>query len=340
MVRLIAHHRYEGRVLHRVAEGFWNRYERRLRAGIRVCIFFGFWGFGPALLHLFFGEFVRSLAGEAARWLASILLDLLRLVVVLLGAWFVARFVDRRPFAAYGFRLDGYWWRDCFFGLLLGAGLMGAIFFLEWLAGWIVVTDVWVAPPGQSLVAAIAVPLVLAIVVAIAEEVLARGDMLLNFTEGFRPFGRVGAVLAAWMLSSVIFGALHFFNPNSSWLSTLYLVIYGIFLGAGYVLTGQLALPIGLHFAWNFFQGTVFGFPVSGRAFAEASVLATEQLGPVLWTGGAFGPEAGLLGILAALAGISLIALWVRLTAGELGFGRLEGNTFQAISSTEPKLPT
>jgi hypothetical protein len=139
----------------------------------------------------------------------------------------------------------------------------------------------------------------------------------------------------AWILSSVLFGVLHYLNPNSSWLSTLYLVIYGVFLGTGYVLTGQLAIPIGLHFTWNFVQGSIFGYPVSGRALSEASVITTEQIGPVLWTGGAFGPEAGLLGIVAMLAGMGLTVLWVWWTEREIGFGRLYAHTFHAMAMNQ-----
>lgn len=119
---------------------------------------------------------------------------------------------------------------------------------------------------------------------------------------------------------------LHVSNPNSSWLSTGYLVFYGAFLGAGYVLTGELALPIGLHFTWNFVQGSVFGFPVSGRPLYMVSVLDTQQAGPDLWTGGALGPEAGPLGLLAGLIGLALILLWVRWRGRVISFKQLAAN--------------
>jgi hypothetical protein len=64
-------------------------------------------------------------------------------------------------------------------------------------------------------------------------------------------------------------------------------------LGFGYVLSGQLAIPIGLHLTWNFFQNAVYGLPVSGFETFGASFLSTEQVGPDLWTGGSFGPEGG-----------------------------------------------
>jgi membrane protease YdiL (CAAX protease family) len=304
----------------------WNEKEGRLRAGVRVCIFFGLWGFGPAVLHRLLGEWVRLLAGERGQWLAGIYLDLLRLFAVLLAALIVARFVDHRPLPDWGFHIDRRWWLDLLFGMVLGAALMGAIFTVEWRLGWVDVTGFWLAPPGMPFAAAILAPLTLAIVVSIAEELLARGNQLTNFVEGFRFLGLRWSILLAWAISSIIFGLLHVSNPNSSWLSTGYLVFYGAFLGVGYVLTGELALPIGLHFTWNFVQGSVFGFPVSGRPLYMVSVLDTQQAGPDLWTGGAFGPEAGLLGLFAGMIGIGAIVLWVRFHARVISFDRLAAN--------------
>jgi hypothetical protein len=89
-------------------------------------------------------------------------------------------------------------------------------------------------------------------------------------------------------------------------------------LGFGYVLTGELAIPIGLHITWNFFQGAVYGFPVSGFGSFGATLLSTEQGGPTLWTGGTFGPEGGLLIPAVMLLGMSLVALWTRLRTGKV----------------------
>ena len=76
-------------------------------------------------------------------------------------------------------------------------------------------------------------------------------------------------------------------------LSTLYLMLTGLFFGLGYVLTGRLGLSIGLHFTWNFFQGNVYGFPVSGNIVGSASVLTIEQRGPALWTGARLAQKLG-----------------------------------------------
>src|SRR5918911_257413 len=133
----------------------------------------------------------------------------------------------------------------------------------------------------------------------------------------FPSLGPRGAVVAAWVISSSLFGLLHLANPNATVISTINIAFAGLLLGAGYVVTGRLAIPIGLHITWNFFQGNVFGFPVSGLEPVGATILSIEQGGPLLFTGGVFGPEADLLDIAATLVGSLLIVLWVRVRSGE-----------------------
>lgn len=242
------------------------------------------------------------------------------LIAVALSMWLAARFIDRRRFADFGFHMNQSWWADLGFGLLLGALLMAAIFLLQWAAGWVTVVGTFqTAIPGQPFALALLQPIVLFLCIGIYEEMLARGYLLLNLSEGLnlRSIGPRGAVLLAWLLSSAIFGLGHAINPNATFLSTANLVLAGLLLGLGYVLTGQLALPIGLHITWNLFQGTVFGFPVSGLHLSQATLIAIEQRGPDLLTGGAFGPEGGLLGTAGTLLSAMLLLLWVRRRRGD-----------------------
>ena len=122
------------------------------------------------------------------------------------------------------------------------------------------------------------------------------------------------------MFSSLLFGMFHLGSPNASMVSTLNIVLWGILFGAAYLLTGSLAIPIGVHISWNLFQGNVFGFPVSGVTFPADTVtfISIDQTGPELWTGGAFGPEAGLLGFFAIILGILLVVGWIRLRIGDV----------------------
>lgn len=243
------------------------------------------------------------------------------LLATVISMWLAARFLDHRPFADFGLRFGAGWWIDFAFGLLLGALLIAGIFAVEVIAGWVTIVGTFrTADPGEHFALAIVLPIVLFVSVGIYEEMLSRGYLLLNLAEGlnFPVVGPRGAVLLAWLLSSVVFGLAHANNPNATFLSSIGLVLAGIFLGLGYVLTGELAIPIGLHITWNFFQGNVFGFPVSGGDFSTTTFIATAQRGPDLWTGGPFGPEGGLVGLLATLIGSLLIVLWVRGRRGRI----------------------
>ena len=156
----------------------------------------------------------------------------------------------------------------------------------------------------------------------IYEEALTRGYLLTNLAEGLNlPFiGRLPAVIRPGRFL-LIFGAYTYEIPRSHHQPDRRRDL----LGLGYVLTGDLAIPIGIHITWNLFQGNVFGFPVSGTPVRGATFIAIQQGGPDLWTGGAFGPEAGLLGIAALIAGSLLILLRVHRRFGSLAFDRFLG---------------
>jgi len=242
------------------------------------------------------------------------------LVAVVASVWFAGRFFDRRPFSGFGLGLDRAWWLDLCFGLALGALLMGGIFLVELAAGWVTVSGTFeVIGRERSFALAILAPLVAFVCVGFYEELLFRGYQLKNLAEGLNSpgVGPRGAILLAWVISSFLFGLLHLHNPNATVISTINIAFAGLLLGVGYILTGRLAISIGLHITWNFSQGNVFGFPVSGIEPIGATFISIEQEGPPLFTGGAFGPEAGLLDIAAILVGSLLIWLWVRARSGK-----------------------
>ncbi|MFC6726909.1 CPBP family intramembrane glutamic endopeptidase, partial [Halobium palmae] len=178
----------------------------------------------------------------------------------------------------------------------LGAGLMTVVFLVELAAGWVRVTGTFEGGATGFLVGFVGI-LVVFLFVGVYEELVARGYLLTNVAEGLAGYvGVNGATAVAVLVSSALFGLAHFGNPNATLLSTFNVGLAGVMLALGYVLTDELAIPVGLHITWNFFQGVVYGFPVSGTG-GFAKVLVVEQGGPTLLTGGSFGPEAGLLGV-------------------------------------------
>lgn len=317
-----------------VVSVFWNADERRLRASWRIVL--GFVAFAVLRLVTAIAFQVFALQALLATTLsppipAGALSTVGRTVSVLATAgalvgavWLGGRILDRRPFADFGLHVDREWWFDLAFGLALGAGLMTAIFAVEVAAGWVTIRGTVVGSTGWTVgrVALVEVlaAFVLFVCVGIYEELVYRGYLLKNAAEGLCgvPFVTPRrAIGLATLFTAGLFGLVHANNPNATLASTTNIAIAGVFLAVGYVLTGELAIPIGIHITWNFFQRVVFGFPVSGATLGT-SVVRIEQAGPTAVTGGPFGPEAGLIGLGAIVVGTLSIVAWVRSRYGRV----------------------
>lgn len=131
-------------------------------------------------------------------------------------------------------------------------------------------------------------------IVAVGEEILFRG-VLFRWIDGKWGFG--------WALgvSAVVFGMLHITNPGATlWSSAAIAIEAGVLLGAAYKWSGTLWLPIGIHWAWNYSQGNIFGFKVSGQEAGE-SLLHAQVQGSDWLTGGVFGAEASVVAVAVGL---------------------------------------
>lgn len=226
------------------------------------------------------------------------------LVIVLLATYIARRFLDKESFVTLGLQ-SRFWTSDAAFGLTLGFALMAFIFIVELLAGWLAIIDFrWTGPRGREYMLDFVYAYVLFIVVAVNEELMNRGYILQNLEADW-------GSRAAVVVSSVIFALMHSLNPNVTLFSIINLAAAGVLFAIAYVLTRSLWLPIGLHFSWNFFQGPIFNFPVSGGV--TRGILVTDVSGPDVATGGTFGPEGGVLGLIAVIMGIVAIWWWYRL---------------------------
>ena len=224
---------------------------------------------------------------------------------ILLSVYLARRWFDHRSLLDLGLHGSPEMFKDLGFGILLSGILMGIIFIIEWGAGWLKFNGfAWQSyPSGQVLLSVLGMFLGF-IVVGFQEELLSRGYHLQNLAEGLNLFWGV-------LISSAIFAFLHLSNPNVSWAAMIGLISAGIFLAYAYVRTRKLWLSIGLHIGWNFFEGTVFGFQVSGLTGIPRLIFQTVN-GPGLITGQAFGPEAGLIVLPVILLGLFAIYLYTR----------------------------
>jgi len=264
---------------------------RRLRAGWRILAqLFIMTAIATAVTLIF--SYINSLDSISSLYelLAS---QISTFIAINLSILLARRFLDRRSVVSLGLRIGHQTAWDLLIGFLIAGLMMLAIYLIEAVAGWLTFQGLaWQRISITESILFTLVMLVLFIIVGWQEELLSRGYQLQNIAEGMN---------LTWgiLLSSLFFALGHLLNPNMNWLAAVGLFLAGLFLAFAYTRTRRLWLPIGLHIGWNFFEGTVFGFPVSGLGLF--GMIDHSVNGPVLFTGGAFGPEAGLV-LLPALA--------------------------------------
>jgi membrane protease YdiL (CAAX protease family) len=226
--------------------------------------------------------------------------DLVSIPILLLAYYFVIRHMGEHPRDDYR---DPQWARNLGLGLLAGFLVFSAAVAVAAILG---VYRIVGAGDASSLVAAL---IASALFPAVSEELVFRGIL-------FRWLEEWGGSWVALLMTSALFGAAHLMNPHASPIAAVGIALEaGVMLGAAYMLTRSLWLPMGLHAAWNFAQGEIYDIPVSGT---DVHGLIDARLsGPPLLTGNGFGLEASLIAIVVAtLFGLWLLRLAIR--KGEL----------------------
>ncbi|HTE39544.1 MAG TPA: type II CAAX endopeptidase family protein [Steroidobacteraceae bacterium] len=183
-------------------------------------------------------------------------------------------------------------------GMIVGAILFSTTAAILYALGALSMT-------GRNDAAVMLLPFTAAIMAGVFEEILMRG-VVFRIVEEW-----LGSAIAI-AGSAILFGALHIPNPGSSAVSVIAIALEaGVMLAAAYILTRRLWLAIGIHIAWNFVQGGVFGIATSG--VATTGWFNSTLSGPVLLTGGEFGAEASLVAVGVCLcAGIGMLLLAYR----------------------------
>lgn len=144
------------------------------------------------------------------------------------------------------------------------------------------------------------------LLVAVTEEVMLRGFVLGRMlSAGMNRF-------VALFLSSALFSAMHLFNPNFALLPFVNILLAGCLLGASFLYTRNLCFPVVLHWFWNWLQGPVLGYEVSGMDSGE-TLLTLRLTGSDLLTGGSFGFEGSLLCTVLLVGGtLAIVAYYER----------------------------
>ena len=197
----------------------------------------------------------------------------------LFTVWLFQKFVNRESFTSIGLEFSGY--KDDFVsGLLLGVGLIALGFGTLYIFNFLSVASIQFSLIDQLFY------LSLFAVVSLNEEIAIRGYILQNLSRSFNKY-------IALVLSSLVFMIMHIGNPNMSAVPLFNLFLAGLLLGVYCIHKNNLWFPIGAHITWNYFQGPVLGFEVSGNDVD--SIFIQSLNGSELITGGEFGFEGSII---------------------------------------------
>ncbi|MFC6865073.1 CPBP family intramembrane glutamic endopeptidase [Halomicroarcula sp. GCM10025817] len=193
---------------------------------------------------------------------------LFAVLAVLATAGLLARYIDHRQLSDYGFSLSPGWGVDAVVGVVIGIGLVGLAFGLAHQRGVVTTVDTLSTGAAETLATGFGVVLIGWVFVGLWEETLFRGLFLENAAEGLavRDLSPTMAALGAWLSSSLVYGFLHGpLGSNPDGVSLLYALVMtsvmGGLFGLAYLLSNELALPIGLHTGINLAEQNIFFGP-------------------------------------------------------------------------------
>ena len=127
------------------------------------------------------------------------------------------------------------------------------------------------------------------LLVGVVEEVVFRGILFRLITDKWN-------IAVGLTTSSLLFGLAHLGNPGATlWAALAIALASGWLFGMAYAYHQTIWVPIGMHWAWNYLEGGVFGCAVSGAPLDYQPLITPRISGPDILTGGAFGPEASII---------------------------------------------
>jgi membrane protease YdiL (CAAX protease family) len=232
--------------------------------------------------------------------MALFLISAFFLMYVFVGLW--VYFFEKRPFWTIGYESKNALMRYGR-GFLIGALLFGGAVGILSAFGTLNFEEGDPALQGTAALGGVLIVLAGWVVQGGAEEIVTRGWILPVLGARYRPW--VGLAV-----SSLIFAGMHIFNSNLSVIAMVNLALFGVFAGLYAMREGSLWGISALHTVWNWVQGNIFGFEVSGMAAGGGTLFNLKEAGPDWLTGGAFGPEGGLAVTLVLLLGMGIILFW------------------------------
>lgn len=231
--------------------------------------------------------------------LLSLLITLFSFAFISLLIFFRVKVIEKRSLSSIGFNKNN-WLKKYSLGFLIGLVMMSIIVLILLSFGYITVEKNPIQLVGISAISSILVILFGWIIQGATEEIVTRGWLLNVLSSKYN----IGFGL---LISSTLFGLMHLTNPNVNYIAVINIILVGLFYGLYVIKTNDLWSVCGMHSAWNFAQGNIFGFEVSGLDISVGTLIDLNLVENDFITGGVFGPEASIVATFVLLLSIIIL---------------------------------
>lgn len=266
-----------------------------------IAVYFILWlvglGLGRLLAQVFFNAIGLTDNANGTLILAFRKLIVCGTQIIIFFSW--VKFVEKRPASSVGFQAKNPF--GCYItGFVIGLCTISMVTLTLVLTGMI--TFQFAELDYSYIIINLGIIAIGWIIQSASEEIAIRGWLIPSLEEKCTP-------VMAISITAIIFGILHLFSAGVTVLSFINLILSGIFFACYAIVNGNIWGVCGLHFAWNFALGNIYGLPVSGFAKNGEKIFKTQQVGSVIFTGGDFGPEGGLVTTIILLIAIAILIL-------------------------------
>ena len=197
--------------------------------------------------------------------LLYLLINLLSFAFTSLLVFFRVKVIEKRNLSSIGFNKENYF-KKYLLGFLIGLLMMSAVVLILLPFGYITIEENPIQKIGISALPSILIILLGWIIQGATEEIVTRGWLLNVLSNRYN----IGVGL---LVSSTLFGLLHLGNPNINYIAVINIILVGVFYGLYVIKTNDLWAVCGMHTAWNFAQGNLFGFEVSGLNVSVGTLI-------------------------------------------------------------------
>ena len=274
----------------------------KLRSGWRVafflCLFVFLFLFLGAIAFFAFPSLFRP--GDRSVPLMLLVNASAMFLAALVAGLVSVKFLEKLSAASLGLELKLRSPLLLIFGIIAGAVTVSIAAAFAWLLAG--TEFVWSNFSSPEILRSLAMSGIIFLIAATAEELVFRGYI-------FQTLVRADQTITAFILTSFLFAMVHQGNPGANLLGWANTFLAGIWFGVAYLKTKELWFVSGMHFAWNWLQGSLYGIEVSGLTqIAPHPILKEIETGPAWIGGGTYGLEGGIVTTIALI--ISTIAIW------------------------------